>query len=64
MTTPKQPTGRDLKAMLTGGKPPVKPGVEIQQEAEQARLTDWLGKPTEPMSPEEIFKELFGKPER
>ena len=50
--------------MLTGGKPPVKPGVEIQQEAEQARLTDWLGKPTEPMSPQEIFKELFGKPER
>lgn len=49
--------------MLTGGKPSVKPA-EIQQVAEQTRLTDWLGKPTEPMTAQDIFDELFGKPER
>ncbi len=63
MSAPKQPTGRDLKAMLTGGKP-VKSDIEIQQVAEQARLTNWLGKPTWPMTREEVYKVLFGEPER
>lgn len=57
MSTPTRPSGRDLKAMLTGGRPPAKPDSALP--ATHTRLLNWLGKPTRVMSEDEIFQELF-----
>lgn len=59
MTDPKQPSGRDLKAKLTGTNASAQPTPATPAAHEQGRLAEWLGKPTEPMTADEVFETLF-----
>ncbi len=60
--TGKPMSGRDLKAMLAGGvKPSAGVVQETQQTVEKSTLTNWLGKPNEPMTADDIYQALFGE---